>query len=491
MNLYKTTKVFYLSSWIANLGVVPLFLLAAFLFAPIFFLLFLRIIFVCLVFDAIILSCYSLSNKIGNVFLTVFPIKVKGLILTSLLLCSLTIKASQKTIKFIEKGEQISFRMGKKSQFSLGNKRVLGSKYLKKNNLLLIKGLKKGLSDLFIWKDKKKTSYKIYVVDQATQSASLNLLSFLDQNRLEYEFSGSHLSLKKNLLSLPLFQAITQLCHKAEKINCQLPLHKKLQTKIITRVYQTFLQHQQSSLYCSYEEFSIFCSYLANKRLNFHKKLKAITKKWGVHFSPITIKQNHNFKIRFKIFQLETQNSQQTQLGLHYLESQLGNLSQIIDNNTLSLKDQSFKAKLLAEPETITTLDTPNTIKIGEDQPFQSHITNNQNSHSSLQWKFAGFKLKFTLSYKEQQLMTHYQISLSSHQEGGVKGSYKSSALKVHLGQPTFVFKINLQSKDHTHLKTPFFSKLPIIGKAFRGQGKNQGQKLLIGYIHITDMEQE
>ncbi|MGK0368092.1 MAG: hypothetical protein ACI9QD_001233, partial [Thermoproteota archaeon] len=130
-------------SWISNLGVVPLFLLAAFLFTPCFLSLFLLIFLNCFVFEPILttpalyLNIFSIFvlhlNKVRPLYLYILDLNVKRYIIGISLL--FTLNAHSQTF-FIAKGQQKEFPSINVHRFSIGNKEVIAHKLLKFNKRL-------------------------------------------------------------------------------------------------------------------------------------------------------------------------------------------------------------------------------------------------------------------------------------------------------------------------------------------------------------------
>lgn len=479
---------FYLSGWIENLGVVPLFLFSAFLLAPAFLTLFLRMILVCFVFEAIILSYYQLLKKIRNIVLAVSREKVKGAaLLIPLVIVSGLCKASSKNlpiIKYIQQGEQFSVAFPKSAQYSIGSKKTLKAKVLRKKGLILIKGVQPGLSDLIIWNSSISTSYQIYVSNHRAKNHKSQLTRYLKARDIMFRDQFDIIELQTPIYSIEQLEMI----HKHCQSSCSGEITPSLSRSIISDIYQLFLTHQLPYIKCSVSGIEVQCHYKSDDELIFLSELTDF-KKLGVKFKKEYIDSAQNLEVQFQLTQIESSNLDQLNLGFDRLMSQLSPFinnewQKPIENNPVTLNKNQFKAHSIAKPKIITTFDAENEIKVGSEIPYE--VTSQLSQ--SIQWKFAGLKMKFRLYKKSQKIFIHYQANISSQEGEQIKGHYKQAVLTLSQDQQNLLFEVDIDSVTNNQQKTKLFSSLPLIGKLFRGRRKTKNHSKIIGTVYIKKL---
>ena len=472
----------YFSGWTGNLGVVPLFLFSAFLLAPIFFFLFLRIIFVCLVFEAIILSCTQIQffKKFRNIVLAVFRIKVKDLAPLILIICCVAARAEKPIIKYIQQGEQFSLQFPKHSQYSIGDKKSLKAKVLTKRRKLLLKGIKPGLSDLIIWGPNYSTSYQIYITDFRDEHHKAMVTQYLNEHHFKFDDNRHQIKIHSSLNSLDSLEFIHRYCQD----KCLGELSPHLSRMLIKDIYLDFLSLKLPNIQCKLNGLKTMCRYQHSSTdlaLIFKKY-----KKYGVSFQNLNIEYDHNIKVQFKLIQIESSRNETLNLGFDQLQSQLApflkdQATQSLNHNPVNLNHQDFKAISLASPTIITTKNVKNEIRVGSEVPFE---TQNQFA-SNIQWKFAGLKMDFKLVNSNQKLLIKYKTEISSQDGEQIKSHIKQAELLLKPQSPNLLFEIDLKSFSQKKQRTSFFSKIPLLGKLFRGQTDNRSFSKVLGIVQI------
>jgi hypothetical protein len=164
-------------AWIANLGVVPLFLLAAFLLAPAFFFLASLLLVVTLVLETMttLLSQILIKNLyyFKQSFLPRIGPSVKGFILASCIIIQAspwsTAQAALETeIEeiVISKGDIHHLQILEGEKYLISNKEVLGTKYDNRKKELLVLGKMLGTSEVQIVGHKKTSITRVLVIDK-------------------------------------------------------------------------------------------------------------------------------------------------------------------------------------------------------------------------------------------------------------------------------------------------------------------------------------
>ena len=197
--------------WIANFGVVPLFLLAAFLFEPAFFA-FLALLFsVTHVLETIGQLLYNRLSKNGintnnllcfkNLnfkpsFLPSFRPCVKGIFVFLSL-----IQASYAEDFVLSKGQSITLALPSLEKFNIGNKEVLSYRFNEKDKTLIIRGAKLGTSEVLIWERglSLPKEHQVFVISKAQEAKFLHLAQLLHSLGLETQVQIPHLKVSGEL----------------------------------------------------------------------------------------------------------------------------------------------------------------------------------------------------------------------------------------------------------------------------------------------------
>lgn len=156
--------------WIANLGVVPLFLFAAFLFCPAFFFLLTLLFLVTFVLDTIIQPLFGLRKP--------FNLRIRQYLLPGLLLLvnfnsstALEKDSNVEDLRAIDYSRRIITRIGETKilklpnlqNFSVSQPDIANGKYIPNKKILVLKGVKLGISQILVW-NPTLTTYDLVVI---------------------------------------------------------------------------------------------------------------------------------------------------------------------------------------------------------------------------------------------------------------------------------------------------------------------------------------
>jgi hypothetical protein len=474
--------------WIANFGVVPLFLLAAFLFLPAALTLFFLIILVFLVFEPIPTS---------NVFLyfesKFIPSKlnlVKIMLWGMLFLLSAQQCVNAETI-FLGKGQQKQVNLLKSGTFSIGNPEVLGYQLLPNSRKLLIKGQKIGFSDIISDDGIQKKTIQVYVLDKRSQLKTKQLINTLRRNNISFEIYGGIVQIKGIINNLNKYFLIKSL-KKQKKVTIIAHLSPALRNELISIVYQNLMSLNFFDIHCKDFLIDIVCySDLENKAIKPH--LKHLKDKYKISFIHHKEQKHQNFKVKLKFIQFERIDGREFSLGAYQL-STVGEeifskgAKALMNNNVINLSNTSINASTIAEPETFLIKNKPSVIQVGSEIGFQvQNATSNGNQLTQTDWKFAGFKLKLNLTEENSNLILNYSSEFTSPGVNTISGSKEKSSLKVKLNKPMHLFKIAFQSNNNENKSIPWISNVPILNKVLGSQKRAQSYKHIYGFIHITD----
>ena len=202
----------YLTAWIANLGVVPLFLLAAFLLAPAFFFFLSLLLFVTHVLETIRQLLYryrnniSLLNNFKPYFLPVNSLCVKEIFLSALLTLVLPCAQSSEIPShdiILSRGQSTEIDLKQMGKFNVGNRQVLTYHLNESTKKLLIRGNQLGYSEILVWnKDKSMESYQVSVISKIQEAKFLHLAEITAQLGLSSQILVPHVRVSGNLTTL-------------------------------------------------------------------------------------------------------------------------------------------------------------------------------------------------------------------------------------------------------------------------------------------------
>jgi hypothetical protein len=466
---------YFLSGWIANLGVVPLFSLACFLLAPAFFLFKFLLHFVNIVFEAISLSLIRLFNyNCRALYLSLYILLVKIFIIISPLYASVNAYKHVKRDVFIAKGEQIELETGKINHFAVGNKEVIKYKYRAKQGHLLIKGKSIGFSDIVVWKSsKQKQIFHIYVTSKKNQLSLMEMAQSLRDTNLNALVKGKYLFVSGTVMKLSTYQLLHRLSKEKNKnlLQINVKLSQKLKNEIISSIYLEVYKYDIDSINCDQSGLDIICKYSQFKksqinwddmRNQFFAKFVPIQK-----FDPLK-----SYKLVFKIFKINKISNDMNTFGIDQFKSEL---SRFVSNNSLNIQSDNIifsrmnhTAQLIANPEIIITMDNQFSLKLGGDFPF----VNTTKDGESTEWKFVGLKIKGKLSTKLNNSLLNYQTSFTSFTGKSISGPFGKSSRYIDFDGFKELYSIALKTNE-SHLNTiPGLENIPFL-KALISKNQN------------------
>lgn len=467
-----------------NLGVVPLFLLSAFLCFPIFVAFLFLTERVCFVFDA--MGITSSKSLIAGHRFSYFLFFVKIILLQGVVWGA----EPDKTLIF-SKGEQKIIHFESLSHYSLGNPEVISKKLSLPKKTLYLKGKKMGYTDLILWdKSKHKQHYHIYVLSKREALKMADLIQSIQFLPLEIQFQGTGVKVSGTLDRLEELEFFEKIKRDWKKpLWNAVNYTQKLQKQLISKIYLEFFQRKIQSYSCQLGQDQIFlCHYKSFSRLTDLEKLFSL--KYGIQFNyhPLSISES-NFRLSFKIVQVERHDGKEFSLGLYQLSGTIKSLINIgeislIENNAVNALNQHFKFKTLAEPEITTNLNTPGKINLGMSHPYPQL----QRSENIVQtdWKDTGLKIDYQLQNHSSDLKLKYSIELSSHSDGGIKQSREHAELSVERSSQFIpIFHTGLQQNQSSKEGIPLLSNIPILGHFFSYSRTTHNFKCIIGFVKV------
>lgn len=492
------------SGWIANLGVVPLLLLAAFLFFPILDFLFALLFLVTRVFETIfqLLSTITISgckifqiNKIHN--LRTFPFLVKKE-LRLLLLFFMAINSpyglsseNQGLIHTLAIGELIKVSASDLLKFTIGNAETARVKALPSEKSLLIKGSGLGQTDLLLWFKGKKEPIKhqIFVVQKSRYLRLKSLSQRVQKTGLKAQISGDRVMIRGVLKTRDDYRLLIQI---RKKYSEEMDLHRvSLSSNLRLEVYGNFLTSLQDydliDLDCQLKR--IFISCRGSQAIK--KGLKNLEEDFLMTWPPEELLSlGKQYQITLTIQQFENSQGEAFDLGLSSIEGNIGELLienplSIIHKNTLQLQNSEFKSQTLAHPKLRGRLKRPIKVRLGQEIPFLQSVAQGV---ATQDWRFAGLGLDLNLIPHTERLILRFKTNLSRPGEQGINQNSQESEVLIELGKTQVLFDIGFRMNQESHKRLPFLSHIPIFGSLFSGKNAGETYKKILCLVLVEEI---
>jgi len=426
MKFRNLKENYFLSKWIANLGVVPLLLFRAFLFAPDLTFLADLLFRVTRVFETIILIP---SNIFRSSFLpTCCPI-VKAVFILSLFspltygkdsaLKASSTNAAQTIV--LSRGEQKQIKITPFAKISIGNKEVLAHKYYPSKGKLLLKGRRLGFTDLTVWSKSQTTSYHLYV------------------------FS------KRKFLKMA---------------------HLMKQNQLIAEIYDQFLSDHISVVKCENRNFFFICTIPAHAKISKERK-KYLERNYAIQFFSDNLEIiKDNFKATLSIFHRQSETRRELLLGtqgVHSLWDIVLNKGPeyLFKQQNLKLEEKNSNIETFVSPTLAIMLNEPATFQMGTEIPIQ------QNNKGEIK-----------LIKKQDYYILKYDAELSFPDFSGTK---EKSSLRINIGETHKIFNLIFKYKLNANQKMPLLGNIPLLGKLFTSPHSSKHWHQITGIIQIEE----
>jgi hypothetical protein len=479
------------SSWIANLGVVPLLRLAAFLFAPIALWCALRRFSVTAVLEAINISSrnnLNISNlKLLNLTRCFFIVKV------FFLLPAVSFAQVSPSDVILAKGEQKELSFSSLKNFSVGNPEVISYKYIPKTGKLLLKGKKVGFTDLVVWTKTGKEVVSIYVLSKQKFLKTFQLADALKNLNLTIDIKGPIMTASGVLADFSDYLYLQKIKGQfQDQVFFKITLDPKLRNHIIGQVYKKLYANGFSSVTCQADWLDILCFYEGTTNADF---LKHIATFYRVSFIQQDSRLRHkNYRLKLKLVQLERMDGKEIHLGLDKLQATVSDLftdgiRSLIDKNAIFLQKSQMDLSSLAEPELVVNLNTPQLIEIGSQIPYQNIGVQGATVIAPIDWRFAGLKIKTKITESYGKMLLDYETEFSRPVDQAISGSKEISSALLEIGVPMKIFQIGFQTTGKNRLGIPLLSEIPILKHLFESKSDTKTYKQIYGYVVLEAVE--
>lgn len=520
----KSKSYLAAAAWIANFGVVPLFLLAAFLLVPAFFFFLNLLLVVTHVLETIrplLFSYYNQlhincrrhnCNKFNSVqysdfkpsFVPIFQPCVKGLmvfLVNIVLLCASSLPALAGSDHILARGESFALPLPSMKKFNVGNKEVITYRFDEKKRVLLMRGARQGHTEILVWNDNNALpeKHQVFVISKIQEAKFLHLAELLSSLGLETKLHLPHLKVTGELNSLGQYLQYKQIeAANPTVILDGATLAASLKKSIIAEIYQLFFNDYKESIQCHVEHTEISCAYPANEAPSESMKQQLITK-FKISFIELNnqrFKKNYSFKLR--LIQLEQLDGEELRLGLEQLSASLGDLLKlplqtIVEKNAFLLSQKKVRMNTLAEPQGLLRPMAPAEFQIGADVPYVS--SNPNGTIAQTQWQFAGLKVRLTIENFGEKIKVNYESELTrpsistNGRQTSISGNKEKSSIVIDLQRPTQIFQISLKTDAENIDQMPFLNRIPLLGELFKSKSSQNNYKMITGLLEVTEHE--
>ncbi len=517
-------------AWIANFGVVPLFLFAAFLLAPAFFIFLNLLLLVTHVLETIRPLLFSYNNelnihgrrynfdKFNSVhwmisrdhsvgfkpsFLPIFHLCVKeiAVIWTFIaLLGASTTPIFAETNHIIAKGESLTLSLPTMKKFNIGNKEILKYRFDEAKKTLIMRGARIGHTELLIWNSQKENpeKHQVFVITKMQEAKYLHLAELLASLGLVTKLHLPHLQVSGELKTLTQYLQYKKIQQQNDILLLDSThLELNLRNKIIGDIYKKFFNDYRESINCKATLSDIVCSYPVNEAPTESLK-KFLSEKYRVQFFEQNNQRlNKNYSFKLRLIQLEQLDGEELRLGLDQLSASLGDLlklplQSVIEKNAVLLTMKKVRMNTLAEPQGLLRPMHPAEFQIGSDVPFV--ISNPVGTGAHTQWQFAGLKVKLTIENLGDMIKINYETELTqpsagSSQQVSISGNKQKSSVVINLNNPTQIFQITLKTDANNVDQMPFLNRIPLLGELFKSKSSQNNYKMITGIIEVTEYD--
>ncbi len=477
------------ASWIANLGVVPLFLLAAFLLAPIALCLALRRFSVTAVLEAINISSRNKSylSKMKLLNLTVWPFLVKVFLFSS----GAAYAQMNPSDLILAQGEQRELKFEGLKKFSVGNPDVISYRFEPKSGKLLIKGKKVGFTDLVTWLKGGKKTLSIYVLSKQKFLKTFQLADALKNLNLQIDIKGPIMTASGVLDDFSDYLYLQKIKDQyKEHVFFKVALSQQLKKHMIGQIYKKLFSNGFSSVNCQVDWLDVLCFFEGAKNPELLNQLKQYYK---VSFIQQESQLNYqNYRLKLKLIQLERLDGQEINFGLDKLQTKVNDifvngLRNMIKENLIYLQSTQSDLSSLAEPEIVVNLNTPQLIEIGSQIPFQNINPQGSTVIAPIDWRFAGLKIKTKITESYGRFSLEYETEFSKPDEKAISGSKEISSALLKLGTPLKIFQIGFQTSAKERKGIPILSQIPILKEIFQSKSDSKTYKQIYGYVVLEE----
>ncbi|MFN8369474.1 MAG: hypothetical protein U0T83_02485 [Bacteriovoracaceae bacterium] len=474
----------------SNLGVVPLFLLAAFLLAPLFCFLRALTVSVILVFDTILnLHLNYFKEKKSSQLLLIMITFVKVFVYLPTLIAAQEVDNATSII--LKLGEAKPYPILNLKKYTLSNRSILTVKSVDERTLLF-KAMSKGESSLYLYYENGLKKITIKVLSANLYNVIHELKQRLISKNIRFDTGQDTLHLIGTITDTNDYFLIQQTQMKSPFLNKnQLTLDTYSKNKLISEIYYYFFNQNIDAIKCTEKNLQFTCHYSLNDAsINLNETITLLKKNYDINFIKAPLANiNENYILKIKIIQIEKLNGEELDFGLDHFGGSFNDLFNIgvkgiLLKHQFYFQEQNSDLSTLAEPEINIKLNKSATIEVGSEISFKDHLANN-NDTITTHWKFAGLKLQVKLLPKGENFEVDYQTSFSRSENSSISTNKEHSAVQINLNNPIKLFEIGLRTTANQSTSMPLLNKIPILKNIFSSKSTQDNFKKITGIIKL------
>lgn len=393
----------------------------------------------------------------------------------------------------LAKGEQKEITLSSLKNYSIGNGDVISYKWLPKQSKLLVKGKKVGFTDLVVWTNKGKEVFSIYVLSKQKFLKTFQLADALKNLNLTIDIKGPVMTASGTLSDFGDYLYLQKIKGQfQEQVFFKINLEAKLRNHIIAQIYKKLYSNGFSSVSCQADWLDILCFYEGQSNEGLLKQLASF---YRVSFIQQDSRLRYkNYRLKLKLIQMEQMDGREIHVGLDKLKASVHDLfdfgiRKLIDDNIVFLTQSHTDLSTLAEPEMVVNLNTPQTIEIGAQIPYQNINTQGATVIAPIDWKFAGLRIKTKITETHGKLLFDYETEFTRPVDQTISGSKEISSALLEVGVPLKIFQIGYQTTSKGRQGIPFISQVPILKHLFESKSDQNTYKQIYGYVVLEAVE--
>jgi len=357
-------------------------------------------------------------------------------------------------------------------------------------NQILLKGVRPGQSDLWVWKSDGSTEHRSIRVQKVTSEdikpALQKALSRLEET--EIIISGAGIILRGEIQSLAessRIQAIIEGFPKEIRNQTELAPallnegESRLKKWIQESVHHSQTHHPQNQIRIERHHGTLFLIGSVDRAMElpfFQKEARALFPATQIE---ITALPDDSPTIYFRVFLLELKKSRFHSLGLSWPSAQqaafkisAGGIENLLQLDlTLQELEGEGSVKILSNPELAVRAPGEAELFSGGELPI--YIQRQQ--HSNITWKNFGLTLKLKVSHVSGQkirldILTEVSSldpSIADHQVPGIQSNRMKTQVDANYGKPLLLSGLLQQGARQQARGLPILRQIPILGALF------------------------
>lgn len=388
-------------------------------------------------------------------------------------------------------------------RFSIGSQevaRAIHSAHLHSKDHLLIKGIKKGITDLWVWKSDGTSEFRTIEVirwkqSSQTRSALEDWVKLIHQAEVIPTHKG--LLLRGEITQLKELKTISSLKrHFTENVidethpssDLLSEGKSKLESWISTSKWKNEIQVTQNHN-------SLSLNGILENEAEKSQALKSAELVFPALINDLDTLSQNGKTIYFRVFLIELRKSEFDRLGIQWPAEQLGafslNSRKIFENIEQSLNLEQLskdgRANILAKPELVVRAPGSASLFAGGEIPIheQSKYT------SKISWKPYGLTLKLnvtdlkfnSVSVDVNTELSYLDIESGSADVPGIRLNRMNTQIQAEFGKAVLLCGLIQEHQKKQITGLPILKNLPILGALFSSQEYQKNESELVAVL--------